>query len=142
MVNEVYTGIAAELEKIFDDKLPVFFDSLPQGFEAPCFFIKLLSANSELRLWNRYELVLNFDVLYLPIGERENVAHELNERAYGLIYGLEYITLEGAPIRGTDINYKIEDGVLHFFVSYHIFILKKSERSPLMKKLVQEYGIK
>lgn len=142
MVNEVYTGIAERLESIFEDKLPVYFDSLPQGFAAPCFFIQLLSASHELRLWNRYELVLNFDIMYFPMNERENDVIELNTRAYSLLYGLEYIPLDGGEVRGTDINYKIEDGVLHFFISYHIFILKTSERSPLMQRLVQQYGIK
>ena len=34
MVNDVYTGIAAELENSFDNPV-VYFDSLPQGFKAP-----------------------------------------------------------------------------------------------------------
>lgn len=50
MVNDVYTGIAAELENSFDNPI-VYFDSLPQGFKAPCFFINLVDTRLEPKLW-------------------------------------------------------------------------------------------
>ena len=45
---------------------------------------------------------------------------------------LEWIIPE-EPIRGTDIHWQVEDGVLHFFVSYNIVRSRK-----IVKDLMQE----
>ena len=54
----------------------------------------------------------------------------IQEEAYSLIDKLfdelEYVRmLNGDLIRGTDMHAEIEDGVLHFFVNYNLFLIKK-----------------
>lgn len=145
MVNEFYSGIGKRIEELFTEEermTPVYFDELPQGFTAPCFFIKLLNTSLDLKLWNRYEFVTDFDVVYYPLKTPESDSDELNSVGYRLMLGMEYIEARGGYFRGTGLRYTVNDGVLHFFVSYHCFILKNGENSSLMMKLLQKYGLK
>lgn len=140
MVNDLYTSIAVKLESLFDEPR-IYFDKLPQGYKAPSFFIKLLSATHELKLYNRYELTLNFDVHYLP-NDRHIDVEEFNDVAYRLLFGLEYIEFNNSPIRGMNISYEVQEDVLHFFITYKLFIRRSGESIPLMEKLYQKYGLK
>lgn len=141
MVNDVYTGIAAELENSFDNPI-VYFDSLPQGFEAPCFFINLMDSRLEPKLWNRYELAMDFDVIYYPHNPDEDNAIELHDVAYKLLFQLEYITVLKNLLRGIDMHFEVQDNVLHVFITYKVMIFKKLAKSPLMQQLIQNYQIK
>ncbi len=141
MVNDVCTGIAAELEKSFDNPI-VYFDSLPQGFKAPCFFINLVDSRLEPKLWNRYELVMDFDVIYYPHNPDEDNAIELHDVAYKLLFQLEYITVLKNLLRGIDTHFEVQDNVLHFFITYKVMIFKELVKSPLMQQLIQNYKIK
>lgn len=139
MINKMYAGIAARLEELFSPRPIIYFDNLPQGFQAPCFFVKLIQAECKQKLWNRYEMKLDFDVMYYPESEQEDNVEELNSVAFKLIYGLEYVTLENAPLRGREISSRVTDDVLHFSISYEFFVTKEMPMSPLMEKLIQKY---
>lgn len=53
---------------------------------------------------------------------------------------LEIITLpNGDLIRGTGMNYEVVDGVLHFFVSYNLTLLRPTEDTP-METLAVDVG--
>lgn len=140
MVNDLYTSIATRLEEIFDSP-EIYFDKLPQDFLAPAFFVKLLKATHELKLRNRYELVLNFDIHYFPTDDLEHT-EEVNEVAYKLLFGLEYIVFNGSPLRGVNISYEVQGDVLHFFITYRLYIRTELATSPYMQKLYQKYGLK
>lgn len=141
MLNEVYTAIAARMEELFDTRPVIYFDSLPQNFQAPCFFINLLHASVKPHLYNRYELQLDFDILYFPQSEKEDNVTELNEMAYLLAFGLEYVKLSDGLLRGSDIHSRVADDVLHFLITYRVFVRKKLEELPLMHNLIQTYKI-
>lgn len=141
MVNDMYSALAEKLEETFDSPR-IYSDSIPQCFRAPCFFINLMEASHELRLWNRYELNLDFDIIYYPEENRENNVIEFNDIASKLLYSLEYVTLDKAPLRGRNIMFRVEDDILHFLVSYQIFVRKTAEKGPLMMDLTQRYRIK
>ena len=142
MLNDVYTAIASRIEELYDTRPIIYFDSLPQDFRAPCFFINLLQASVKPQLFNRYELQMDFDILYYPQSEKEDDVTELNEVAYLLDFGLEYIKLSDGPLRGYDISHRVTDDVLHFMITYRIFVRKELEKSPFMQNLVQKYRIK
>lgn len=140
MVNSLYTAIAIRLEELFG-KPVIYFDKLPQGFRGPCFFVKLLNAKQELKIHNRYEVSLSYDVHYFPTGHKDYVA-EINNAAYKMLFGLEYVNRDGFLTRGTDMSYEVQEDVLHFFVTYRFFVLMKTEAGQLMEKLYQQYKYK
>ena len=132
MVNRIYTAIAKKLEKLFDEPL-IFFDQLPQTFNGPCFWVRLLKAEQNQLLYNRYKVTLDFDIMMYPSNDEEFI-EELNSVGTELLHGIEYIVTEdGNYLRGTNISYEVQDGVLHFFISYILFTIVPYDRGVKMR---------
>ena len=141
MVNQIYTAIAKKLEELFDEPL-IFFDQLPQTFSGPCFWVRLLKTEQNQLLYNRYKVNLDFDIMVYPSNDDEFI-EELNSVGTDLLHGVEYIVTEdGRYIRGTNISYEVQDGVLHFFISYILFTVVPYDRGVKMNKLIQQYKYK
>lgn len=141
MVNRIYTAIAKKLEELFDEPL-IFFDQLPQTFSGPCFWVRLLKTEQNQLLYNRYKVTLDFDIMMYPSNDEEFI-EELNSVGADLLHGIEYIVTEdGNYLRGTNISYEVQDGVLHFFISYILFTIVPYDRGVKMNKLIQQYKYK
>lgn len=141
MVNRIYTAIAKKLEELFDEPL-IFFDQLPQTFSGPCFWVRLLKTEQNQLLYNRYKVTLDFDIMMYPSNDEEFI-EELNSVGMELLHGIEYIVTEdGNYLRGTNISYEVQDGVLHFFISYILFTIVPYDRGVKMNKLIQQYKYK
>ena len=162
MVNQIYTAIAKKLEELFDEPL-IYFDPLPQTFKGPCSWVRLLKAEQNQLLYNRYKVNLDFDIMMYPSNDEEfieepnsvdtelnsvdtelkSVVKELNSVGTELLHGIEYIVTEdGNYLRGTNISYEVQDGVLHFFISYILFTIVPYDRGVKMNKLIQQYKYK
>lgn len=140
MVNDMYTAIAKKLETVFDNPR-VYFDELPQTFENRCFWVRMLKSQLEHLLHNRYKLLMTFDVMYYP-EETENPLQELNSVAHEMMYNLEYVEMQEALHRGIDISYEIQNGALHLFVTYQVFVRLPNDRGEAMQRLFQIYRYK
>lgn len=141
MVNQIYSAIAKKLEELFDEPL-IFFDQLPQTFSGPCFWVRLLKTEQNQLLYNRYKVTLDFDIMMYPSNDEEFI-EELNSVGTELLHGIEYIVTEdGNYLRGTNISYEVQDGVLHFFISYILFTIVPYDRGIKMNKLIQQYKYK
>lgn len=124
VVNEVVIGMATKINKIYNKKYPIHTDSEEQGLDKPCFFIKYLNGdeNREIGLQDRfYKDKLNFVIIgYTQDGDTEILNDMIDN-----LYELEYIELtDRTLLRAHKLHPKTEDGVLHFFIDYEIFIKK------------------
>ena len=141
MVNRIYSAIAKKLEELFGEPL-IFFDHLPQTFNGPCFWVRLLKTEQNQLLYNRYKVTLDFDIMRYPSNDEEFI-EELNSVGTELLHGVEYIVTEdGNYLRGTNISYEVQDGVLHFFISYILLTIVPYDRGVKMNKLIQQYKYK
>ena len=141
MVNRIYSAIAKKLEELFGEHL-IFFDHLPQTFNGPCFWVRLLKTEQNQLLYNRYKVTLDFDIMMYPSNDEEFI-EELNSVGTELLHGIEYIVTEdGNYLRGTNISYEVQDDVLHFFISYILFTVVPYDRGVKMNKLIQQYKYK
>lgn len=130
MINKIVKGIAKALNQEFGDDYEIYQNDVLQGLKEPCFFIAPLGVVKESFLQNRFLQRNSFDVHYFPQEESDN--KEMQNAAERMLDCLEWIIPE-EPIRGTDIHWQVEDGVLHFFVSYNIVRSRK-----IVKDLMQE----
>jgi hypothetical protein len=122
MLNKTFIGIAQKLNEVFGDDYKVHIDKIEQDLQAPCFYIKALKPSNEQKLGNRSERVQPFDVHYFPLAEAYTV--ECMDMVEKLYDALEYITVGTDLVRGTKMDVDLQDGVLHFFVNYDMFVLK------------------
>ncbi|MGN0472207.1 MAG: DUF6838 family protein [Lachnospiraceae bacterium] len=121
MINDITNGISTKLNSVFGDGYTVYSSNVEQGLEEPCFFIKLLKPISTHFLGKRKKIEYPFDVHYFPEDDSDNDGmYEVGER---LSDELEYIDLlNGDIVRGKDISFEIIDRVLHFSVTYTVFM--------------------
>ena len=148
MVNGVIEGIAEALKREYPS-YPVYVDKVEQELNAPAFFIENLGSTQEQKSDIRYWRKHSFEVHFFPLGEN-GATQEIQDVATRLFEVLEYIVLEELVygksceglIRGTGMNYKAVDGVLHFFVEYNFFVLKKVPEVPYMESLHREIKLR
>ena len=139
MLNESVNGIGLKLSKSFNG-IDIHKEELEQGFEEPCFFIDLLNPSEKQIIGNRYLRSYLFDIAYFPKKKSSEEIFEVLDKLYSV---LEYIELDdGTLIRGIERSSREEDKVLHFFVTYEMFIYKLDEEKPKMKKLDVNNGLK
>ena len=139
MLNEIVNGIGLKLSKSFNG-IDIHKEELEHGFEEPCFFIDLLNPSEKQLIGNRYLRSYLFDIVYFPKKKSSEEIFEVLDKLYSV---LEYIELDDSTlIRGIDRNSREEDKVLHFFVTYEMFIYKLDEEKTKMKKLDVNNGLK
>ena len=139
MLNEIVNGIGLKLSKSFNG-IDIHKEELEQGFEEPCFFIDLLNPSEKQIIGNRYLRSYLFDIAYFPKKKSSEEIFEVLDKLYSV---LEYIELDdGTLIRGIERSSREEDRILHFFITYEMFIYKLDEEKPKMKKLDINNGLK
>ena len=139
MLNEIVNGIGLKLSKSFNG-IDIHKEELEQGFEEPCFFIDLLNPSEKQIIGNRYLRSYLFDIVYFPKKKSSEDIFEALDKLYSV---LEYIELDdGTLIRGIERSSREEDRILHFFITYEMFIYKLDEEKPKMKKLDVNNGLK
>lgn len=139
MVNDIKNAISIQLYQVFGYE--IYSKRVEQGLEEPCFFIQVLSPSRKQIIGNRYFLEVSIDVLYFPSVQGDN--DELDEVGSSLFNDLEYITMvNGDQLRGTKMSYEKFDGVLHFFVSYGMFVKRVEEPLDPMDEIIYTGGVK
>lgn len=130
MLNEIIKGISIKLNTTFGDAYTIHANDVDQGLEPKSFFINILKPELNPLLGRRYMKRNPFDVMYYP--EQDGNHQELIQVAERLLDALEYVTTpSGDLLRGTRMNYEIQDDVLHFFVNYDHTLIKPAEETTM-----------
>ena len=140
ILDDVIKGISTTIINSFPGS-EIYVNEIQQGFKEPCFFIKMLKLDEKQVIGERYFRRYFFDVRFYPDKNKKNqsiwgVADKLQDI-------LEMInTPEQHLLRGTDRNAVVEDDVLHYFVSYNMFVIKPKNQEEHMENLQQKQGVK
>ena len=136
MVNEIILGIAEKIRTAYPESgHKLYTESIEQGFKEPCFFVQLITQSQMQRLGNRYMETYSFDVQYFPNenGSENEECLGVSEELYEL---LEYITVDGDLLRGTSLNSRVQEKVLHFFVDYTVPIVRIKAKDEKMEGVI------
>lgn len=133
MLNDIIVGIARALGAAFGEGFRVYENDVAQGFTEPCFFIAALEPEQTPLLGERAVRRYPFDIHYFPGADGTNAA--IYDMAECLLCVMRYIILpDGDKLRGLSMRYRVEDGVLHFFVTYNRIVNIPKEQ-PVMEIL-------
>lgn len=138
MINSITDGIIAALKQAYPTH-EVYTESVEQGLNPPCFFVRPVSPEVKHFMGKRYYRQHLFAVHFFP--ESENSREEINEVIEQLFQHLEQITVDEEPMRGTNMRTEISDDVLIFFVNYDLFVYKEQPPADLMTELTIERGL-
>ena len=131
MIKEIRTGISDALNAKFGDTYNVYYDSIEQGFENPCFFVSLVDWYSDPLIMGREKVHTQFNVTFYPQNEDEPT-DECYEMIPNLKECLRMITLEnGDMLRGIDMDAKVADGLLQFYVTYNFETLEQTSGTAI-----------
>ncbi|WP_278558907.1 phage tail terminator family protein [Acidaminococcus intestini] len=137
ITTELINGLARKLYSI--RAYPVYVDEIKNKVQFPCWRIKLLDdASVKLVVGDRYQQEATFDVWMIlnERGEIDDVRGQVIALAESLMYDLELIALDdGTKLRGSDLHYRITDGVLHVFVTYATFTRRIKPAGDVMEHL-------
>lgn len=121
MINDIIDGISIKLHDLFGDSIEIYYESIKQGFQEPCFFIKTLEGNKKNFIAGRYFRNNPFDIHYFPGTSEKN--KEMIDVLEQLYLNMEFISLvNGDELYGHGLKHNIVDDVLHFFASYDMFV--------------------
>lgn len=141
MLNDIMDAVTRRLNELFGDDYEIYTDAVEQGLKEPCFFVQFLDPSEKPMIGRRYYRQTDMCIQYLPGGIKQQ-RREINRVSDILMNGMEYITLQdGSLLRGTGRNHRTEDGVLNFFVSYNMFILKEEKTEESMETIEIEKGM-
>ncbi len=131
MIGSIIEAVSIALDEEFGDGYEIYKERLEQDLEAPCFFVFCLGGKTEQFLGKRYLVTLPICIQYFPGSDEEQT--ECSDVAERLYRCLEYVTIYGEekPIRGAKMHHELEEGVLNFFVSYDLFVIRQEQETPL-----------
>jgi len=118
-------AISTALNTEFGDGYTNYMEEINQDLTGKSFFIQCLNPTNELFRGQKYFRCNQFCIQYFPLSEddRNRECYDVLER---LSQCLEYIDVDGL-MRGTQMNGKVVDGVLNYFVNYDCFVYKREE---------------
>lgn len=134
-LEKITEGIAEALFEEFGENYRIYGDKIEQGLEEPCFLILPINSGRNHVIGQRYEQKNSFDIHYFPETSNRSEINAIQERLYG---ALEYIKAGDSLLHGTNLNGDTVDGILHFFVDYDMFLLKRLPETEKMKKVKTE----
>ena len=142
LANDIVNAISSALTENFDN-VEVYIDEIEQGFNDPCFFIDLLNPSEKQIYGDRYFRRYLFDVQFFPTNEKKS--RQIRDTLDKLHNVLEYIKLEnGDLLRGYNRKAEEQNGILHYFASYNMFVnkVKVKEKEARMETLSTDTKIK
>ncbi len=141
MIQNIIKGIAKAINQEFGDNYEIYSEDVSQGLKEPCFSIVHLMTTNTQRLQPRYLRQYDFDIHFFP-KDKINTKRECHEVAERLFLCLEYIFFLDNTLRGIKMRDEIVDGVLHFFITYELFVEREQEAVDNMKVLTTKVGAK
>lgn len=130
---DIRKEVIKQLDRFYNP-IPIYGESVPQGFEEPSFFVKVLDGSREQQLDRRYIHEVSIDIHYFATSNKdaEKMANNLYEQME---------VLENIKIKGKNMKHEVSDRVLHFFIDYKVHLMKETLQYPKMNQLEEHvYG--
>ena len=121
ILNDIITGITEAIGEEFGENFNIYTENVKQGLKTPCFSVVCVSPFSRRFLGKRYFKENKFCIHYYAYSA--DVRSECLDVFDRLANCLRQITVTGDRINGSEIYAEgPEDGVLHVFVNYNLFM--------------------
>ena len=121
-INDFKIGINQVLDVIFPN-VTIYGEKVKQGFEEPCFFIKILSSGQDKELNRIYKRNISFDIHYFS--DAADINSDCLDMADSLYEALEYVPLGNSLYRTNEMKHEVVDGVLHFLLQFNYKVIKE-----------------
>lgn len=119
MIEKYIDAISVQLDKYLNIE-NIYVNEQLQDFETPCFIIHVIGSMKNLMLNTRQKRVYPFDIVYMAEDSKDiDTLYTMGDFLYEL---LDMLEIDEELVRGIDLEYKIVDNALHFFVTYPMLL--------------------
>lgn len=141
ITTDISNGISKALYELTG--APIYVGFSRQNTIFPCYVVDMISSSQKNELSSLKQREYTYDILYFhdETGDIED-EESLCEIAEAMYSALEFIDVNNYKAFGRNMNYRITDGVLHFFVTYTVFVDRVPQKLTRMQKLIQENEVK
>lgn len=138
--EDVISAVSLNVRQMFSKaELKAVYKNLPeQNIQKPYAFIHQLNAEHHNERGNRAEWRFMLDIRVHPEDDRTDVQSWARSIALKLIEAVNIITIGGQAVKSISMEYRVEDNVLHFIVSYKYKVIHVQDDIPDMQTLL--YG--
>lgn len=136
----IKSAIAKTLALHYPNPEYTLYKNKPQkGMKTPCFFIEQIEPKLRKKSSDRYNLS---SLMTIRLHNDNASRTDLDSVGFNLMDIFTTLYVEGEALcHGKDIKYKVIDGVLHFFVTYSLTVIKP-KKSIKMEELDLKAGVK
>lgn len=138
--EEIVSAVARSIRARFSTNIikKIYKEKSWQNSNKPFAFIHQITGGHKNEMRNRAEWNHMIEVRVHPEDTRTDVQAWAREIAMGLIDALNVITISGQAVKSRSIEYRVEDDVLLFIVSYAYKVIRINDEEPSMKNML--YG--
>lgn len=108
----------------------VYIETLPQGFKAPCFFLREIKRTRVRTVGERFRQHTEIEIVYYP-KDKANAREECYGVSAALFELLEFVRTDDGLIHGVDKRSEVKDGALKFYVSFDFFTVAKKDTEKM-----------
>lgn len=119
----------------------VIYKEQASQIERPAFYIGEIKVSQDKSIGNRYYRYHSVVVRYFPLEDNLTDYEELSDIADKLYACLEYLAYNGWRGRGIQMNHRIEDNVLQFYLTVQL-ALRRPTNEIKMEHIVTEEKLK
>jgi len=112
------------------------YNERAENMKSPAFVINMIQNSFDKKVGNLYQNEVNYQIVYIEKEDRNYTTdYETYQKiAFKLYDILELIEVKGKKLKGYDMNYRVQDNTLMFFVSFKVRYYRDNKQE-LMKKL-------
>ena len=122
MVNEIMAGINNALHNEFG--YGSYTECIEQDTGRPYFLVNAINQSVQEYPCRRSKMKNSFVIQYFPLSE-DRTAEECHDVAERMMLCLRTVGVSGQILHGYGMNYRVEGGVLSYFVNYNFFIRRE-----------------
>ncbi len=125
--------VMKKLDALYPDK-DIYGEKATQNFDDDSFYVKILNGSQKRELNTRYKRTYSIDIHYFGSTNKD-----CEVKAEELYENMEYLLNNFA--KGLNMNHRVTNGVLHFFVDYKVRLNKDTAVQPKFADMeVNQYG--
>lgn len=116
------------------------YNERAEYMKSPAFVINMIQNSFDKKVGNLYQNEVNYQIVYIEKEDKQYTTdyETYQDIAFKLYDILELIEIKGKKLKGYDMNYRVQDNTLIFFVMFKVRYYRDNKQDLMQKLKLQE----
>jgi hypothetical protein len=116
------------------------YNERAENIKSPAFVINMIQNSFDKKVGNLYQNEVNYQIVYIEKEDKNYTTdYETYQNiAFKLYDILEFIEVKDKKLKGYDMNYRVQDNTLMFFISFKVRYYRDNKQELMQKLKLQE----